>query len=286
MLRIFSIEPEIEPTGTPSQEVHHPAPANPRPVRGLRELRLVAPALRAPDAPAVESADLILRTPAPDQRSADQRRGAERQTRGQVPWLSRIKLPWGLDLELLNISTSGILVETTAKFTPGSRTEFHLLGPDTELVVPGRFVRTEVAAVDPRCVKYYAAAAFEKPLNLLRPGAEPVGAPSKLEALGALLTRVLADLNRGGDPEALRTALEHGLSELVPARAIEIREAPIEPGPGGESIYFNVPAGSVPRAVLQVTFDPDCGPSETDFRILKAAALLTAAVLEFDPRAL
>jgi hypothetical protein len=135
-------------------------------------------------------------------------------------------------------------------------------------------------------VKYYAAAAFEKPLDLLRPGTGQASAPSKLDTLRTLLARVLTDLNHGRDPEALRAALERGVSELVPARAILIRRTPIESERGGESIYFNVPAGSVPRAVLQVTFDPDRGPTETEFRILKAAALLTAAVLEFDPQAL
>ena len=48
---------------------------------------------------------------------------AQRKTQADLPWLSTIKLPWGLEVRLLNMSTSGMLVETTSKFTPGSVAE-------------------------------------------------------------------------------------------------------------------------------------------------------------------
>ena len=76
-----------------------------------------------------------------------------RLARENVPLLSAVKLTWGLEVSLINISSTGMLVETTSKFTPGSATEFQLCGPDTSLVVPARFVRSEVSTVDARSVR-------------------------------------------------------------------------------------------------------------------------------------
>jgi hypothetical protein len=86
--------------------------------------------------------------------------------RGDVPWLSTVKLPWGLEVRVLNISSTGMLIETGSKFTPGTVTELQLYGPETDLVVSACFVRSEVALVDGRGVKYRAAATFKKQLDL------------------------------------------------------------------------------------------------------------------------
>ena len=86
--------------------------------------------------------------------AADERRTAERKNRGDVPWLSAIKLSWGDEVGLVNISSSGVLVETGSKFIPGSTTDLHLSGPETNLIVPVRFIRSEVAHIDGRGVKY------------------------------------------------------------------------------------------------------------------------------------
>jgi hypothetical protein len=83
-----------------------------------------------------------------------------------VPWLSTIKLPWGLEVRLLNISSTGMLIETGSKFTPGSVTHLQLCGPETDLVISACFVRTEIAAVDGRGVTYHAAVSFQKELDL------------------------------------------------------------------------------------------------------------------------
>jgi hypothetical protein len=83
-----------------------------------------------------------------------------------VPWLSSIKLPWGLEVRLLNLSSTGMLIETGSKFTPGSDTHLRLCGPETDLVISACFVRSDVAAVDRRGVTYHAAVSFKKQLDL------------------------------------------------------------------------------------------------------------------------
>ena len=78
----------------------------------------------------------------------DERRVALRKGRGDVPWLSGIKLSWGQELKLVNISSTGVLVETGSKLAPGSTTELHLSGPETNLVVPVRVIRSDVARIN------------------------------------------------------------------------------------------------------------------------------------------
>jgi len=216
--------------------------------------------------------------------SADERRRNCRRTRGEVPWLSTVKLPWGLEVCLLNISSTGMLVETTSKLPSGGMTEFQLCGPDTTLVVPARFVRSEVARVDYRSVKYHVAAAFARELDFPAPPGAARSASTQ-KALAELLTRVLADLDRGGEHGELRTRFEQGLRKLVPARDIQIRDVPVRPGDGTESIYFTVPSGLGSGAILQATFEADCHLAELEFRLLKSAAALAAVVLEFEKTA-
>lgn len=215
-------------------------------------------------------------------RLADERRRDPRRMLKQVPWLSTVRLPWGLEVGLLNISSSGILVETTSKLMPGSATEFQLCGPDTSLVVPARFVRSHVATVDVRCVKYHIAATFAKQLDLSGPLSGRAGASSAPKALADLFAQVLGELDRDPQPAALRTKFEEGLRKLVPARDIQIRDVPAGPEEGTESIYFTVPSAIGSPAILQATFEPDCNLAESEFRVLRSAAALAAVVLEFD----
>jgi hypothetical protein len=204
-----------------------------------------------------------------------------RRTPEEVPWLSTVKLPWGLEVFLLNISSTGMLIETSAKFTPGSLTEFELQGPGTSLVIPGRFVRTEVALVDSHGVKYRAAAAFGRELRF--PDlALHVASRSTPMALANLLTDVLADASAEGHPLALRARFERGLRELVRARDVQIREAALTRGDATESICFTVPSAVRQPKLLQVTTDPGHELAEGDLRLLKAAAAMAAVLLEFE----
>jgi hypothetical protein len=208
-----------------------------------------------------------------------QRERDHRLKRSDVPWLSTVKLSWGLEVDMLDISRTGMLIETSSRFTPGTTTEFHLSGPDTSLAVPARFVRSEVAAVGSQGVKYHAAVTFAKELHFQ----EPVrfsGTASAPRALVELLTQVLGEFDHDRDRSALRTRFSQGLRKLVPAREIQIANTPAGACHGTESIYFSVPGGS--RAVLQATFEPHYDLSEVEFRFLQTAAALAAVLLELE----
>ena len=95
--------------------------------------------------------------------SSGTRKRAPRWSLSDLPWLSSVKLPWGQHLRLLNISSSGMLVESGIRLSLGSATSFKISGPELALVVPARVVRCR-PTVDSLGVTYETAAAFDQPV--------------------------------------------------------------------------------------------------------------------------
>lgn len=96
---------------------------------------------------------------------------APRWERCDLPWLQSIRLTWGAELRLLNLSSSGLLVESGIRMTLGNRTDFQVADCDhRDFVMPGRVVRSDVASVDTLGVKYMTAAVFEQPFESIGPG--------------------------------------------------------------------------------------------------------------------
>jgi CheY-like chemotaxis protein len=211
------------------------------------------------------------------------RRGARRRARGDVPWLWSVKLPGGSQVSVVDISTTGVLLETASRMTDGSTVDLQLVGQDTNVTVPARMIRVQVADVNGLGVKYRVAAAFAHDVAL--PGLQPASAsPVMPKVLADLLRRVLSEADHGSDAAALRAMFEQELRQLLPVRDIQIRQKPLIAERGVESIYFTVPHGSGAQPILQAIFEPDYAPTVMDFRLLKAAASLAAVVLEFAPR--
>jgi len=214
------------------------------------------------------------------ERMREERRVALRRGRGEVPWLSGIKLSCGDEVHLVNISSTGVLVETGFKLTPGSTTELHLSGPGTNLVVPARCIRSDVARIDGLGVRFHAAVAFTKALDLANPHGEAVAVTARPEELAALLGAAFGDGTTGLEPAHARFA--QGLRRLVGARAVQVRTGPTGSAGGRETLYFDVPSDGPSRTTLQVVFDRNQDVSDAQFKLLKAAALITAAVLELE----
>jgi CheY-like chemotaxis protein len=211
------------------------------------------------------------------------RRSARRRARGDVPWLWSVKFPGGSQVSVVDISTTGVLLETASRMTDGSTVDLQLVGQDTNVTVPARMIRVQVADVNGLGVKYRVAAAFAHDVAL--PGLQPVAAsPVMPRMLADLLRRVLSEADHGSDAAALRATFEQELRQLLPVRDIQIRQKPVIAERGAESIYFTVPHGSGAQPILQAIFEPDYAPTAMDFRLLKAAASLAAVVLEFAPR--
>jgi hypothetical protein len=241
----------------------------------MRQVALARPG----GADVLEAASMAL-TQQKTNRDADERRIAPlRKGRGEVPWLSGIKLSSGPDVQLINISSTGVLIESGSKFAPGSTTELHLTGPETNLVIPVRFIRSAVARIDGLGVRYHAAAAFAKALDLAGPRRTDAPAIPPQE-LAALLGSVFATVTERSEPAHARFA--HGLRQLVGARDVKVRTGSAGSAGGLETLYFDVPGDDRLRTTLQVVFDRNHEVTEAEFKVLKAAAWLTAAVLELE----
>jgi len=99
----------------------------------------------------------------------DVRTRAERIECGDVSWLRTVRLPWGLELRVINISSSGMLLESGTKIQPGKVSDLRLCSPEGDIVIPASFVRSEVGDVSPRGVTYHVAVTFDKPLTSYEP---------------------------------------------------------------------------------------------------------------------
>jgi hypothetical protein len=102
-------------------------------------------------------------------------------------------------------------------------------------------------------------------------------------ALADLLARVMREADSGAPPTAIRTSFEHGLRRLLTARDVQVRQSPVVPDPGSDSIYFTIPLSSDRQPILQMIFEPKRPPSAQEFKLLKAATNLAAVVLEYAP---
>ena len=97
---------------------------------------------------------------------------APRWERSDLLWLENIRLTWGANLHLLNMSSSGILVESGIRMTVGNLTDFEFEDRDArDYVMSGRVVRSDVAAVTSMGVKYVTAAVFDTPFESIGPDA-------------------------------------------------------------------------------------------------------------------
>ena len=104
-------------------------------------------------------------------------------------------------------------------------------------------------------------------------------APSPSQPLAELFTSVLSDSNQ---LEAPSIRFARGLRGLIGVQDVLIRRTPIAPAKDCESIYFRVKGDERSGTILQVLFDRDRALTATEFRLLKAAAGLTSAVLELE----
>ena len=204
-------------------------------------------------------------------------RRAQRWGLSDLPWLSSVKLPWGQHLRLVNISSSGLLVESGVRLSPGSDTTFRIGGPDLSLTVPARVVRCRVATVDSLGVKYETAAVFDQPVNeLIAAGEEPTDATLRLAELVAAIE---AGADKGTSAAELRSEFESGVLEMVTAREVRLRDVPVVENDGRESVYFTIPTSDASPAILQVTFNANDQPSAEDFKPPTAAAEIASCVL-------
>jgi hypothetical protein len=199
-----------------------------------------------------------------------------------VPWIARVTFDARHDAHLINISSTGLLVASAIPCFPGRPVACGLWGPDLDLKVPSRVMRSRAHATS-RGLSYHVAIAFDEPITRIAPVVTR-GPLSRIASGG--LTRLIAAVNgaadRGHGPDAWRRAFEDGLRRLVAAEAVALSDAPRQHAPGLEAIYFTVPTACAPHPILQATFDAAHPVRREDFELLEAAAVIAAEVVELD----
>lgn len=219
-----------------------------------------------------------------DRRRAMRRRAAD--LAGQ--WGVRLT-PDG-DASIVDISRTGILLETSTKLSPGSLIDLEVLGVEDSLAVGARLIRSEaVGAGGGHDVKYRVAAMFSREVDLFSGTVNPVVAAAAAatvhtpRALADLLGRVLANANWASNGASLRAAFEDEIRALVRAKEVRIRAVPMRTAGGCQSLYFNIPSQTETAYGLHIVFERGYRPTSAEFRLLKAAASLAAVILDLAP---
>lgn len=114
-------------------------------------------------------------TPASASIPHDDRRMHPRLAPHEVPWIREVKPITGDTARLLNISRTGVLLETTARLQPGRRSTIVIVNAeDQKERAEGTVIRTELVSIGPKGeLIYRTAMAFAQELDLKLPQAEP-----------------------------------------------------------------------------------------------------------------
>ena len=123
-----------------------------------------------------------------DESSAREQRSARRVPAAEMPSISGIRiLPDDVAGTLVNISTTGLLVESPSALRPDLKIRIRFEGTFSPALVPGRVVRCTVASMGPDgALRYHLGVEFNSPIALADP-APAVGPPAP--AAGPLRNR-------------------------------------------------------------------------------------------------
>jgi hypothetical protein len=96
---------------------------------------------------------------------AEDRRLEPRYPASAVPQITAVRIAGGF-VTLVNISSTGILVESATRQVPGKRISLELEGAIEPKRVSASIVRCQVAAIEDGSLKYRTALMFTDPLKL------------------------------------------------------------------------------------------------------------------------
>ena len=94
----------------------------------------------------------------------DRRRATRRAPDGEEP-LARVRLRTGHELDVVNVSDSGVLVEGGARLLPGTRLDVHVVTREGRVLVRCRVIRAFVCHLEADSVRYCGALAFERSID-------------------------------------------------------------------------------------------------------------------------
>jgi hypothetical protein len=135
------------------------------------------------------------------------RRAEIRYSREAIPEITGLRVLPGDAATMVNISASGLLMESPTRYAPGRTLTVNFEGTIATKQIKARIVRCQVSAIDDEGkLQYYTALTFEGRLTLpVKAGAAPysTAAEAKLGALSGAETTSPAE---DAATEALQTA--------------------------------------------------------------------------------
>lgn len=106
--------------------------------------------------------------PSAVQASRDRRRHPRRRPEREEP-LSLLRLRFGDQLTVHDISDAGALVEGGVRLLPGTHVDVHVITRQGRMLVRSRVIRARVCRVASDGLGYQSAIAFDRPVDAARP---------------------------------------------------------------------------------------------------------------------
>jgi hypothetical protein len=214
---------------------------------------------------------------------AEPRERAPRFVGSEMSGFSQARLTWGLVVRIVNISRSGMLIESGTRFADGTRDVFELPIAGTPVRAHARFVRSLITPSEGAGVRYQTAVAFDADVHLPldSPGARGADATDVSEPLHEVVKWLRDEAAGGMRPSELLATYELELQHLVRAREVRITSAPSVDDGCGTSVFFAVP-GRTGETVVRATFEAGDRPSREALTLLKQAAFLVPDIVALD----
>jgi Family of unknown function (DUF6982) len=152
------------------------------------------------------------RAKAEAQKISDERRTHRRIPGRALDWISVARVKYGPEVNIVDLSKGGVLLESDRPLKPGSRQDLEIAGPERSIVVPFGVLRSRISALAPKGAIYLAGCEFSRPLDL----PELSAAAERAEQID--------DPTAGEPSEALRTAVASPAPVLEPLMETVLRE--------------------------------------------------------------
>lgn len=95
----------------------------------------------------------------------DRRRTIRREPHAEEP-LARMRLRTGSELSVVNVSTSGALVESGTRLLPGTHVDVHVITREGRILVRCRVIRSFVCHLQADSVTYRGALVFDRSVDV------------------------------------------------------------------------------------------------------------------------
>jgi hypothetical protein len=99
-----------------------------------------------------------------NERTSDRRRRPRRTPAHDEP-LSQVRLRAGRQLEVIDVSDTGLLAQGDMRLLPGTHVDVHLVTAEGRVLIRSRVIRAFVCLVGRDRIEYRGAIAFERPVS-------------------------------------------------------------------------------------------------------------------------